>query len=176
MSEREEVSRFDFEHPPCKGYGCCGGGGMAQYEDGEFVRYTDYAVVQKERDVWEREAVDGRAVLAHHKARSDEMHRLWTAAIAELEKCDAERITAERERDEARRDVARLHEEAKERLEQWSGVYESARHRAERAERVVEAAKVFRAVYEADADMPNEVAYLLDELFRALDASGRGDG
>ena len=49
-------------------------------------------------------------------------------------KLERELTTAERERDEARREVARLHEEAKERLEQWSGVYESARHRAERME------------------------------------------
>ena len=71
MSEREEVLRFDFEHPPCKGYGCCGGGGMEKYEDGEYVRYDDYAALRAKLATAERERDEAR------RERENVSSQLW---------------------------------------------------------------------------------------------------
>ena len=82
----------------------------------------------------------------------------------------AQLTTAERERDEARRE-----------REEWETmvgtqrlVLEGLHRRAERAERVVEAARAF-----VGASRTDNMALLLNNLssaVRALDASGRGDG
>ena len=94
---------------------------------------------------------------------TDDVHSCYDAKVVrEQQERESALTTAERERDQF---ASMLHDCENER--------DSWKHRAERAERVVEAAKSFRLVYEADADMPNEVAFMLGELFSALDAAER---
>jgi|GEM_PF-2998249 hypothetical protein len=55
MSEptrKPEVIRYEFDHPTCKGYGCCGGGGIVEAPEGygDYVRYDDYLAIVAERD------------------------------------------------------------------------------------------------------------------------------
>jgi hypothetical protein len=44
------VTRYDFEHPVCDSYYCCGGGYMEPYVTGDYVRYDDYDAIVAERD------------------------------------------------------------------------------------------------------------------------------
>ena len=94
--------------------------------------------------------------------------------------------TAERERDEARREEVRVANERNDLAKQFREACEqidAQRHRAERMERVVEAAKAYEKWMGKWHDYSKKSGLRVSKpqtalinAVRALDASGRGDG
>jgi hypothetical protein len=73
MSEATKgVTRYEFDHPVCSGYGCCGAGSVTPASEGDFVAYVDYLALTQRAEAAEaeRDAARDKNIELHNRVRT----------------------------------------------------------------------------------------------------------